>query len=577
MGVLLALAVLPWVADLFTVVNVTYWLISGLLALSLTFIWGVGGVFSFGQTVFFGLAGYAYGVVSLNWPGAWGTVAGWGAGLAVGTLAAVLLGYFMFYGRVSSLAVAIMTLASTLMAYNLFLSTSGRAYRLGQAALGGFNGMQQLPSLLHLDIAGQYWLVLVAAAVVLAVLMGLRQQGWGWVLNAVRVNEERTELLGYDVRRIKLIGFAISGGVAAMAGVFHTSWGNSINPTVFTINQATLVAIWVMVGGRTRLWGAFLGAALIQGLSNYLGTVAQQATPVILGTVLVGIVLGVPEGLAPALERIWQRWFPHRSVFSLTGDPSLSSASMPSDHPPPSVAQYTLLDVRHLRRRFGQFWAVDGVDLTFQAGQAYCLIGPNGAGKSTVFNMLTGRLTPTTGQILYDQEDITPLMPHQRARRGISIKLQVPTIYPELTVYENLWLAAAIRYRDPHQRHAHMARVATDMGLLERLNQPAGQLSHGEKQWLDMGMATVSDPSLLLLDEPTGGMSRGETAQTVAFVRKLAQRSTVIVVEHDMDFVRQLGAHVTVLAQGKVFADGTMDILQHDEEVRRIYLGEPRT
>lgn len=568
------LLLLPLGADLFTLVNSTYWFISGLLALSLTFVWGIGGMFSFGQTIFFGLGGYGYGVVSQNLDTAAGTLLGLVLGVAIATLAATILGYFMFYGQVSSLAVAIITLASTLICYNLFLTTSGDRYRIGQSALGGFNGMQRVPTLLNLDIAAFYELVLVLSVVVLVGLWGVRRSAFGWVFNAVRVNEERTELLGYDVRQIKLIGFALGGAIAGLAGVLHTSWGNTINPTVFSINQATLVAIWVMVGGRSQLWGAFLGAALIQALSNYLGTVAQLATPVILGLILVAIVLGLPEGLAPALATLWQRWVPRDLPFAL---PSASAAALSTPASQPAhvgIPDQPLLELQGLKRCFGSFWAVDGVDLCCYPGQAYCIIGPNGAGKSTVFNLLVGRLAPSQGSIRYGGRSIATLMPHERARLGISIKLQVPNVYQELSVYENLWLAAAVHGASLEQRRSPMAEIVDLIGLRDRLNAPAATLSHGEKQWLEMGMAAVTNPRLLLLDEPTGGMSRGETLRTVELVKQLSQRSTVIVVEHDMEFVRQLGADVTVLVQGKVFTSGPMETIQQNEQVRAIYLGK---
>lgn len=567
---LAALLLLPIVADPFTIVNSTYWLICGLLALSLSFVWGIGGIFSFGQTIFFGLSGYTYGVVSLNIQGSGGTILALFIGLIIAVLAATIIGYFMFYGRVASLYVAIITLATTLIFYNLFISTSGAQYQIGEAALGGFNGMQRVPSLLDLDITSSYWLVITISSLTLILLLLLRRSRFGRVFNAVRANEERTELLGYDVRGVKLTGFVIGGAIAALAGVLHTSWGNTINPTVFNLDQATLVAIWVMVGGRTKLWGAFLGAALIQSFSNFLGTTSQQATPLILGATLIALVLFLPEGIAPAIEKLWQQVFPINCQVDLP----LSTPISLVDTPLEINKSYEILIAKNLKRKFGNFWAVDGVDLEFKTGQPYCIIGPNGAGKSTFFNLLTGRLRATGGQVIYDGEDVTALMPFERARRGISIKLQVPNIYHELSVYENLWLAAAIRYPNLVEKHAKMAQIVDEIGLRDRLNTRAGELSHGEKQWLEIGMAAVTDPRLILLDEPTGGMSRGETLKTVELVNKLANNSTVIVVEHDMEFVRQLGAFTTVFAQGKVLATGTIENIQQDERVIEVYLGK---
>lgn len=580
MLLLLVLLLLPLGVNLFALVNGTYWLISGLLALSLTFIWGVGGIFSFGQTVFFGIAGYSYGIVSVNWNGSIGTVAGLLVGVALAVAFAALLGFLMFYGRVGRLYVAIITLATTLIFYNLFASTSGDQYKVGQAALGGFNGMQRVPTLLDLDVAASYWLVVIVSAVILAGLFWLCRSPFGRVLNAVRVNEERTELLGYDVRQVKLVGFMIGGAIAGLAGVLYTSWGNTISPVVFNMEQATLIVIWAIVGGRSQLWGAFLGAALIQFLSVYLGTTAQKATPLILGAILVAIVLLLPEGIAPALEKLWQRMVPLRSrsawhSIRLVENPDKPTANHEFDlSEEPKYKDYILLETDNLQRKFGSFCAVDGINLQFQSGQAYCIIGPNGAGKSTFFNLLTGRLKPSSGNILYNGRSITALTPHQRARQGISIKLQVPNIYQELSVYDNLWLAAMIRYPQPQESQMAIAQILQDIGLEHRLNDRASRLSHGEKQWLEIGMAAVTRPQLLLLDEPTGGLSRGETLRTVELLKRLRGYSTIIVIEHDMEFVRQFGADVTVLAQGKVFTTGRIEQVQQDEQVRAIYLGK---
>lgn len=563
------LFLLPVIAEPFTLVNATYCLICGLFALSLTFLWGIGGILSLGQPIFFGLAGYTYGVVSLNFPGAAGTVLGLAAGVAIALLASLAFGYFIFYGRVASLYVAIITLAATLIFYNLFVSTSGDQYTIGQAALGGFNGMQQIPTFLDLDLTVTYWLVAVISASILACLFWLQRSYFGRVFNAVRANEERTELLGYDVRAVKLQGFAIAGAIAAIAGVLYASWGNTINPTVFNLEQATLAAIWVMVGGRSKLWGAFLGAALIQSLSNFLGTTAQQATPLILGAILITIVLWLPEGIAPALERLWRRWVPLPPQFEWPISAAGSIPQSEGDRP-----TYDILKVENLQRRFGNFWALNGVSLEFKTGQAYCIIGPNGAGKSTFFNLLAGRLSATAGRIFFDGEEIGSLLPHDRARRGISIKLQVPNVYQEFAVWENLWLAAAIRYPEPSEKYAKIAAMAEEIGLSDRLHTPAGELSHGEKQWLEIGMAAVTEPRLILLDEPTGGMSGGETLRTVQLVKNLSKHSTVIVVEHDMEFVRQLGANVTVFNRGEVFTTGTIEAIQKDDRVLEIYLGK---
>jgi len=232
-----------------------------------------------------------------------------------------------------------------------------------------------------------------------------------------------------------------------------------------------------------------------------------------------------------------------------------------------------ILEIRDLRRRFGGVRAVDGVDLDIGRGELRCIIGPNGAGKSTLFQLLLGRVRADSGSIAYAGRDITRLHPFQRARLGIAMKFQNLAVYQDLTVEHNL--------RVPLQ-HVCSERVLPEeiARLLHRLDlagterMPARSLPHGKKQWLAIGMALAMRPRLLLLDEPTAGMSPEETRATSEIVRSVhADGVTVLVIEHDMAFVRQLNAPVTVLHEGRVFAEGDFAAIENDPDVRRLYLG----
>jgi branched-chain amino acid transport system permease protein len=230
------------------------------------------------------------------------------------------------------------------------------------------------------------------------------------------------------------------------------------------------------------------------------------------------------------------------------------------------------LETSGLSIAFGGLKAVNNVTLRFGRG-LHCLIGPNGAGKSTFFNLLVGRFPPSAGRVLFRGVDITRLEPFQRAQRGIGIKLQVPSIYPRLTVEENVWLAAYARDRHTRRSSERAGEVLRQVGLSERAAEPAAHLSHGEQQWLEIGMVLAGRPAVILLDEPTAGMTRQETARTAQLIAALAHHATVVVVEHDMEFVRQVGAPVTVLHQGQVFRSGTLASLREDADVLNIYLG----
>ena len=234
-----------------------------------------------------------------------------------------------------------------------------------------------------------------------------------------------------------------------------------------------------------------------------------------------------------------------------------------------------VLEARGVVKEFGGLRAVAGVDLTLRRGELRCLIGPNGAGKSTVFKLLAGVLRPTAGEIRFKGQDLSRLEPHEVARAGIGIKFQVPRVYDRLSVAENLWLAANFR----HGRAAAGAvveRALAQVGFGERREATVAHLSHGDRQWVEIGMVLAAEPELILLDEPTAGMTHAEARRTADLVREINRRATVVVVEHDMDFVRQLAATVTVLHRGAVLAEGSMDEIRDNATVRDIYLGTGR-
>lgn len=303
-------AALPTILSIFNVVQITAFLIFCLLAVSLDLAWGLAGLLSFGQTAFFGIGGYAYAIISMNGATTLGALAA--AGVAAG-VAAGALGYIAFYGRLSAMFLAVMTLTVTLILLQVMGSTADPSYHIGAAALGGYNGMTNIPSLAldppfvaaarALGPTGFFWTVsgLLIGAVVLGRLLMIAP--FGRVLAAIGENEQRVELLGYDVRWRKLAIFALSGAVAGLAGALFASWGSFINPEVFSLAQSAQVVIWVLVGGRGSLYGAIVGALLVQAMTQYLGSIGTAYTTLALGSLLVGFVLLLRHGLLPAIAR----------------------------------------------------------------------------------------------------------------------------------------------------------------------------------------------------------------------------------------------------------------------------------
>jgi len=247
--------------------------------------------------------------------------------------------------------------------------------------------------------------------------------------------------------------------------------------------------------------------------------------------------------------------------------------------PPPA-----LLAIERLSRHFGALPAVNAVSLSVAADERRAIIGPNGAGKTTLFNLITGQLPPSAGRIVFDEQPITGLPPHAVARRGISRSFQRTNLFPKLDVLENLRLAAAAGGRGSYNVLGFgMARwtaqleraneVAEAVGLTGRLGAPAGSLSYGEQRQLEVGVALATSPKLLLLDEPTAGMSPEETEHMTRMLERLPRGVTLLIIEHDMDVVSSLADRVTVLHHGEVLTEGSFDEVKADPRVYEVYLG----
>ena len=235
-----------------------------------------------------------------------------------------------------------------------------------------------------------------------------------------------------------------------------------------------------------------------------------------------------------------------------------------------------LLEIEGLRKTFGGLAAVDGVDLALEEGALHALVGPNGCGKSTLFNLITGARAPRAGRVRFAGEDITGWPVHRIARAGIGRKFQVPAVFDELTVLENLCLPRWSRGRLPLLARASLAAGQDQLARVHLTGKGAvraGALSHGERQWLEIGMLLAADVRLLLLDEPTAGMTQAETAATAGLIRSVAGSATVLVIEHDIGFIEALGCPVTVMARGRILCSGSFAEVRADARVRELYFG----
>jgi ABC-type uncharacterized transport system ATPase subunit len=232
-----------------------------------------------------------------------------------------------------------------------------------------------------------------------------------------------------------------------------------------------------------------------------------------------------------------------------------------------------VVETQDLSMQFGGVAAVDGVNFRLERDELRCLIGPNGAGKSTFFKCLTGMLRPSAGRVLIDGEDVTGWHPHEIARLGVGIKTQVPSVFDNLTVRENLWLAAYRVHRSASTR-SRIAAVQERLRIGEIAGELAGRLSHGERQRVELGIVIVGDPWLILLDEPAAGMTGQEVDQMAQIVRELNEHASIILVEHDMQFIRAIARKVTVFNRGRVLAEDNVEAIMNNPVVRDIYLGK---
>jgi branched-chain amino acid transport system ATP-binding protein len=241
-----------------------------------------------------------------------------------------------------------------------------------------------------------------------------------------------------------------------------------------------------------------------------------------------------------------------------------------------------VLRTEGLTKRFGGLTAVDNVDFNLAGSRLHAIIGPNGAGKTTFFNLVSGLLPPTGGRVFFRGQDITGLKPHQISRLGIKRTLQIKSVFPKLTVAENLWITKRAGHGFLHPFRAAMSDRATtetvertlaQIGLSALAGRQAGTLSYGDVALLEIGMAVISEPRLLLLDEPTCGMSPAETERAVEKIRELAKTIDIIIIEHDMEVVFEIADDITVMAQGAILAQGKPEEIAADERVREAYLG----
>ncbi|KAG1668241.1 High-affinity branched-chain amino acid transport ATP-binding protein LivG [Nymphon striatum] len=341
------------------------------------------------------------------------------------------------------------------------------------------------------------------------------RSNFGRIVDCIRIDVEKTELLGYDIRKFQVLNFAYSGAIAGIAGSLFALWANYLNPSVFSVQEALLVPIYVLVGGLGTLAGGFLGALGIGALSFWLGGgAAGGQTTLILGAVLILLVLFLKNGILGAIGAIWKRMLP---------DPNQAARNAGTVKIDTDVLESILKDAAQqagpakqmisteLFKQFGGVIPVNKVSREFVPGKPYSLIGPNGAGKSSYLKTCVGIYWPEGGSLKLGDDDITKTPIFDRVRKGMGVKNQKPQVFGDITVLDNLWTAAFSRTQNKNQAMEISLKILSMLGMENQSGVEASALSHGQQQWLDIGMVLCLAPRVVLLDEPAAGMTNEET------------------------------------------------------------------
>ena len=583
-------AILPHIGGTYDIANrILDW---GLFGLGFDLLFGFTGLLSFGQAAFYGAGGFVtcYLLVAPFTNNA--VVA-----LIVGTIAAAIFGVIIGYLslRRAGIYFAMLTLAFGEMFFFLDISPLARW-------TGGENGIAGVPEpslgfgLFTIDIndpGGLYWLLVVIFVIGFWLARRIIASPFGAVLRAIRENTGRTAAVGHDVPKYKLTIFVIAAAYAGLAGGLLGLLQGYMPPDAFYLDTSGQLVVQTIIGGAGTLIGPLVGAAVWLYLYTLLQNIAGIGAlwKMILGIIFVLLVTIFRRGLCGGAVVLWRRLrarpTPASAPVAVGVEPARAAPEprRSTQRPPPTGP--VVLATRNLTKRYGGLTAVDDVSFELREGEIRAVIGPNGAGKSTFFNMLANVIPPTSGTIEFKGDNITGLGATLVCQRGISKSFQINQIFPSLTVRDNLRIAVLARaYGKFHPAmlravdrdaavNAGIDAAAASVQLDDRLDTPAAELAYGEKRRLEIGLALATQPQILLLDEPTAGMSPAERVDTVRLLRRIASGVTIVIVEHDMDVVFGLADRITVLFNGRKIAEDTPDAIQANPDVRAAYLGSP--
>jgi branched-chain amino acid transport system permease protein len=527
-----------------------------LLVLGYQFIFGHVGALSLTQGAFFGLGAYVSAILALR--------AGWSfpPALVLSIAAAVLLAALV--------AVPVLRLDSHYFA----LATLGIAQvlllvcREWVPMTGGANGLSGLPGFVLFGAtipAGFPSVVLVWALVIVGALIAWRIQGglYGLGLHAVRSVPEAAGAIGLDCGRLRLVAFLLSAAYAGAAGALFVNVNGIVSPDVLEFPLMVTCLAMTVIGGPTRVAGAFAGGLLLVYLPEWVRPLDKYYL-IAYGAGLLVMIVAAPDGLVGALARLRQHLWPETLI-----------APNPIALPVPSRTLTAPLAVRNLVKSFGGVAALQGVSFDVRRGEILGLIGPNGSGKTTLVNIATGLERCDGGEIVYGDQRLSTLAPFAIARLGIARTFQTVCLASDMTALDNVAVArSSAAAADLATARGQAMSLLDELGLASSAMAPAGELSHGIQRQVEIARASATQPDVLLLDEPAAGLSPREQAALATHLRRLrAGGLTLLIIEHNMPFLAGLADRLVCLHDGRVIAEGPPDEVRRDARVIEAYLG----